>query len=175
MTAPIVITGAVVGGEQTALDLRRKGSGAREVVRRHVQRAGITVQNTTKFQFLSGQALNKRTGRLINSINEKTEDLGDLIQSTVGSRLPYARFWELGFHGVENVRAYVRSVKSRNIRGRIEGKAKAGKTASGIGYVRAHERAVNQAARPFLKPALAASRPAIHEEFVAAAEEIAAL
>lgn len=166
---PIHITGVVVGAERTVLRLRARGDRAREIVRRHVQRAGIGVQNVTKFDYLSGQALHKRTGRLINSINEQTVDAGNLITSTVGTKVSYGRFWELGFHGTEHVREHIRRMKGGNIK---QGRKI---TALGIGFVRAHDRRVNQSARPFLKPALAKSRPAITREMNAAVAEVAKL
>jgi hypothetical protein len=78
----------------------------RELVRQVVQALGIELQRKVKAEKLSGQVLNVRTGRLRRSINEETHDAGDVVESTVGTPVVYGRFWELGFDGVEQVKAH---------------------------------------------------------------------
>jgi hypothetical protein len=89
---------------------------------------------------LSGQVLHRRSGTLSRSIQGIVVDEPARMVGIVSSRpgnapLEYARFWELGFHGVENVKSFMR----KNALG-------------GESSVRAHTRKVNQAARPFLQP-----------------------
>ena len=171
MTAPIVLTGKVVGVEEVTAHLRGSPNKARQLLTVVIRRLGIQLQNKVRFQFLSGQSLKVKTGRLRNSINEKLITRGDTILSQVGTAVPYGRFWEKGFSGTENVRAYVRRQKSRNVRASLEGKRK--KTiAQGIAFVRAHPRHVTVAARPFLRPALQEMRPTIRETITEALRQL---
>lgn len=171
MTGPIQLQATIVGADTTAIALRGLSERARGIVRNALDRCGITVQNNVKFKYLSGQALDKRTGRLINSINLRQVERGNEMTAIVGTRVPYGRFWELGFHGSEHVRDYVRRLSGRSTFGRFVERKRA-KLSQGIGFVRAHTRNVNQPARPFLKPGLDLSRAFIREEFERATVEI---
>jgi hypothetical protein len=57
---------------------------------------------------LSGQVLGKRSGRLVRSINTRFTDTEYSSTSSTGTALKYGRFWELGFHGLVQVKAFVR-------------------------------------------------------------------
>lgn len=131
----IEITGTVVGAVEVQRRFEIASGTVRDRVRRAVQAGGLKVLATVK-EKLSGEVLNVRTGALRRSANEDTVVDGDAITSTVGTNKVYGRFWELGFNGTEQVRAYMRT----------------GTKASA--QVRAHSRRVNQPARPFLAPAL---------------------
>ncbi len=53
----------------------------------------------SKDVYLSGKALNRRTGRLYNSIDKRVFRKGGDIQAGLGdyrNATPYGRFWELG-------------------------------------------------------------------------------
>lgn len=166
MIAPIEITGTVVGADQVITHFRARTEKAREIVLAHVSRATISVQNRVRFSFLSGQALRKRSGRLTNSINQKVTEAGDTITGTVGTKVPYGRFWELGFHGIQHVREHIRSKGIRHLGYGVK--------VHDVGTVHAHVRQVNQSARPFLRPALLVERPNIAREMEAAVREIVA-
>lgn len=152
MTAPLVVSGQVVGVAEVTLDLRAARNDRRERIARAVRISGIKLTNLVKSKKLTGQVLNVRTGRLRSSINERFVDAGEEMTSTVGTAVPYGRFWELGFSGEQNVRAFVRGVKQRKDWSRIS--AKRGELPAGVSVVRSHTRTVNQPARPFLRPAL---------------------
>ncbi len=163
------ISGRVLGVAQVNFELNSYSERAAKSVAVAVQQQGIELQNTVRGHYLLGQALNKRSGRLINSINTRFSGDGRTFTSIVGTRIPYGRFWELGFHGVQNVESYVRTVESRTVKGlRTDLKSGRGKTATGIAFVSAHSRNVDQPARPFLQPALEERRPAISEAIQAA-------
>ena len=163
------ITGRVLGAEKVQFQFETFSVQAARKVGIAVEQQGIELQNTVRSHYLSGGSLNKRTGRLINSINTQFSGDGKTFTSIVGTKVPYGRFWELGFHGVEQVRSYVRSVPSRNMIGiREDLKSRKGTIAKGIAFVRAHDRNVNQAARPFLQPALAERAPDIRAALQAA-------
>ena len=147
-----MIRAQVLGVEAVVADLKAKHDGSAEKLRRAVQRLGLELLRKVKMDFLTGQALKVRTGRLRRSINESTENNGRSITSTVGTNVSYARFWELGFSGSENVRAHSRRIGQSGI----------------VAQVRAHSRTVNQAARPFLRPALAEMSSRVTEQLTGA-------
>jgi hypothetical protein len=163
------IRGRVVGVAQVKIKLNQFSDRAARQVATAVQQQGILLQNTVRAKYLMGVALNKRTGRLINSINTQFRTDGTTSTSRTGTALSYGRFWELGFHGVEHVREHTRTVASRAVVGfREDLKSKRGKIAEGIAFVRAFDRMVDQNARPFLQPALEERRPSITEALQAA-------
>lgn len=138
----IVIEGQVVGTERVLLGL---ASGpVVERIGKTVQTRALEMLGVVKSLYLSGAALGVRTGRLLRSVNAVYQQDGTQLSLSVGTNVEYGRFWELGFKGVEQVKAF----------SRITG---AGKTS----LVKAHLRRVDQAARPFLQPALDDMKPRI--------------
>lgn len=133
----------VINTQAVELALREAGSMARTRIGKTVNKLGLELLQVVKAFYLSGVALNVRTGRLRRSINLRYEDNGATISASVGTNVEYGRFWELGFSGTEMVRAHMR------------------KTSKAEGMVKAHERKVNQPARPFLAPALEDMGPRI--------------
>ena len=128
------------------------------------------------------------TTRLRNSIAIAVNDDGREITGRIGSNVRYARFHELGFRGIQNVAAHNRVVAIINKNGvRITGghlarKRGVIKDRSGnvVGYKRtmsvaaklakgkavtvrvsAHQRRINYAGRPFIRPALRRTEQAI--------------
>lgn len=161
----IIITGEekVVGSFVAIPDLIR----AR--VKQALAGLGIELANRVKATKLSGQVLKVRSGRLRNSINSRVTQAGDVYAATVGTKVVYGRFWELGFSGTESVRAHTRHVAGRDVRGsRPDLKSGRGKIAQGLGFVRAHDRIVHQAPRPFLRPAFNEMRGIARERLTAA-------
>ena len=146
-----MITLEVLGVDEVRERFIGAGERIRAELRETVQTLGIQLQGKVKADYLSGGALGVVTGRLRRSVTERTEASGDSVTSTVGTNLSYGRFWELGFQGVEEVREHVR------------------RTHGSVATVRAHERHVNQAPRPFLHPALDDMRAQISAELLAAA------
>lgn len=136
----IVLTASVTGAAEVQKRFEGGALAVRERVRAQVQVLGLVLLSNIKKDKLSGGVLNVRTGRLRRSVNEETTDAGDVIESTVGTNVVYGRFWELGFDGIEQVKAH-----TRTLRGVTQ-------------QVRTYSRAVHQAARPFLQPALAEMR-----------------
>lgn len=143
----IDISAEVVGAEAVQLRFATLPDLMRQRVRASVQALGLELLRKVKAEKLSGQVLNVRTGRLRRSVNEETRTGGDSVTSTVGTNVSYARFWELGFRGVEQVREHLR-----------------------LGHpVRAHTRTVNVAPRSFLVSSLDEMRGRIAERLTAAA------
>lgn len=138
----IELTTEVLGAEAVELHFGSLADDVRQRVRQRVESLGLELLRKVKEEKLSGQVLNVRTGRLRRSINEQTTVDGDRVQSAVGTNVAYARPWELGFRGIEQVRAHLR-----------------------LGHqVRAHARHVNIAPRSFLISSLDEMRLRIAEQ-----------
>lgn len=146
-------------------------------------------------QFLSGprpQKLDVRTTRLRNSIASQVQISGTgAIIGRIGSNVTYAAFHEFGFRGIVNVRAHARVLSTLNAAGNpidqrkrdsqgfikethARANARKGSKAATVvtGQVRAHQRHLNYAGRPYLRPALELAIPTINDELK---KEIAAL
>ena len=147
----------IVGAEAVTLRLQSAPERVRAAVRNEVQRLGLELQRLVKESQLTGQALHVRTGRLRRSVNLQATANGSEITASVGTNLVYGRFWELGFDGVEQVREHTR-------------RSSGGKGSAAAALVRAHERRVHAAPRPFLQPALEQIRPSVAERIRAAVE-----
>lgn len=119
-------------------------------------RLAIEAQRKVMAEKLSGQVLHVRTGRLRRSMNVQPISEGARVGASTGTNVVYGRFWELGFDGVEQVRAHTRQVSSRNVVAKIEGKRR--QIAKGVAFVKAHARRVHASPRPFLSVVLAEMR-----------------
>lgn len=158
----IKVTATVTGAVEVKARLQEQSSRTWERVKRAVEKAGIELQKDVMLNQLTGNALRVRTGRLRRSITQEFTADGLVARSTVGTNVAYGRFWELGFHGVQNVGSYLRKNKGRAC-GMGAYKAhlryREGQIATkGYTGVRAHQRRVNQDPRPFLKPEAEAMR-----------------
>lgn len=149
------ITLEVVGLDKVVARVGGAGDRIAPAVRTAVNKLGVELLTKVKGEKLTGQVLGVRTGRLRRSINLEMSGDATYSEASVGTNVAYGRFWELGFTGVEQVRAHTR------------------RTRKGNAQVRAHTRSVNQAARPFLAPALAEMRSRVAERLQAAAVEVA--
>ena len=161
----IEIEAQVVGVESVSAKLSTLAAVAQKRIKMAVQGLGTELQGAVKQSWLSGGALNVQSGRLRRSITEKTTETGNDVRSRTGTNVEYGRFWELGFHDVENVKAHVRKIASRSLR-----ETKKHGKAQGIAFVKAFSRRVDQNARPFLKPALASMRAQVHDRLTKAVE-----
>lgn len=160
----------VVGAEEVVQRFVFASDRLRQRLKDALNRGAIEVQRKVKEEKLTGQVLNVRTGTLRRSINVALSDgSGDVLQSSVGTNLKYARFWELGFQGTVNVRSHQRNQKmgqgfkfAGSIR-EINSINKKRKSGTQTVNVSAHTRKINQAARPFLRPSLDEKRTRIQE------------
>lgn len=136
-----------------------------------------------KREYLMGprpQRLGEVTGRLLGSITQQVATAATTVTGKIGTNVRYALFHEVGFHGIQQVRSFNRVLSlytgigvvigGRDEKGRIKesgGKKAAKKQKSGaVGFetVKAHERHVDYAGRPFVAPALAKSLPLIIDD-----------
>ena len=142
----------VKGAARVRANLAKISDKIRARVRQAVERSAIEVQRKVKQEKLTGGVLNVRTGRLRRSITTKTTEDGAVITGTTGTNVSYGAAWERGFDKVANIRSYVRRIKGRDVRGKVDGKRQV--VARGVATVRAHTRHMKQQARPFLRPSL---------------------
>ena len=96
--------------------------------------ATIKMVQIVKEEKLSGQVLNRRSGRLSRSIKQRVEEMQDgSVRGLIGTNVDYGIIHEFGFHGAVNVRAHSRMQRGRMVN------------------VRAHDRMVNMRERSFLR------------------------
>lgn len=161
MSAPIVLSGQVLGAERVAARLSNAGPRVRERVRTEVQRLGLELLRKVKAEKLTGQVLNVRTGRLRRSINYREILGGDAsYQARVGTNVSYGRFWELGFQGAQQVREHIRTIRQSFGRPIFPVQS----------VVHAHSRNVNQAPRPFLQSSLDEMRAEVRQRLLVAVQ-----
>lgn len=101
----------------------------------------------------------KRAWKLARLVETSTGFIGGAGASAEAGGL-YARYQDQGFHGTEHVRAFIRRVKTRDLREQRR------RIATGIGYVRAHSRIVNYEGRPYVAPAVRDTADQIRQRHV---------
>jgi len=155
---------------------------------RALQRGLLGAVAKAQLEYLSGPRPGKIqsiSGRLRMGMNSQVEVKAGQIIGRIGNHVKYAAFHEFGFHGVVNVRAHTRVISNnhkageRDIRkrahsldGEFLGFMESRKRASsrqrtgfvGVQFVKAHQRKVDYAGKPFTRPALEAMTPMILEE-----------
>ena len=136
---------AIEGGAKTAEKIKAAAKPLREALRGAVERSALDLLAHVKQNKLSGQVLKVRTGRIRRSINSKVTSDGDTTTATVGTNVAYARRFELGWKGLEQVKAHTRTINS------AFGKKLASPVVVAVG---AHKRNANQPARSFLVSSL---------------------
>lgn len=140
-----MIRGALVGDRETIARLGKVSDKARPAVKQSIVNLTLRLLAKVKSEYLSGQVLNVRTGRLRRSINQRITESGSRIEGIVGTNVEYARVHELGFKGVVSVKAHARKIK--------QAWGKPLKSAKVV-QVAAHTRNVDIPKRAFLLPAL---------------------
>jgi HK97 gp10 family phage protein len=141
-----VIAATLVGDEALLRKLGRLSPELENAAYDSVVRLAIELQRYIKNSKLSGQALKNRTGRLRRSITHRMDVTGNAITGIVGTNVSYAKFHEFGLHGSEHIKEHLRTIKEAFGRP-LKGGAKRI-------TVRAHERKVDYAGHPFMRPAL---------------------
>lgn len=130
-------------------------------LRKGMIQAMILAVRTARSPYLRGKALQKRTGRLINSIQPQVEIRGDQVVGSIGTNVVYGRVHELGFRGPVRIGEHARTIRQ------AFGRAIAPRQVT----VRAHTRQVDFPARPFLRPAIEDSLGRIERILAKAIEE----
>lgn len=157
-----MITATIVGAERVERRFTLAGDIVRERLRKEMNFLGEKLLRGVKQTRLTGQSLNVRTGRLRRSINFKFSETYDSMNGSVGTNVVYGRFWEIGFKGVQNIRAHIRRMERRSTyKIKTTKSGKHAQASQGIAFVRGHTRNVDQKARPFLVPELEEMRAEI--------------
>lgn len=96
MSAPIVVTGTVVGAERVVQRLSIAAPGAaRERLKLAIRKLGYQLEATVRTVQLNGGVLQRRSGRLAGSINTRFVDAANESTAFVGTNKLYGRIWEL--------------------------------------------------------------------------------
>jgi phage gpG-like protein len=160
-----MISGYIVGDKQLIARLQAMAPAMKAEVDRTVNLLGLRLEQIVKDQYLRGPRptrLGILHGRLSSSITRGHVDSRSRFESAatsavayVGTNVEYGAAWEHGF--------------SRKVGAGAKGGPRTLSGAALATYIARHPPGVRQeAARPFLAPALAALRPTIKDELAAA-------
>lgn len=159
-----MISATVIGDRELIARVQAMPDVVRGEIVTEVKRLGFKLQAKVQTEYLNGQVLHVRTGRLKSSITQgatdsrsRFADSGSEIAYFVGTNVKYGGTWEYG----ADVPAYtVRPVNAKALRFMIGGAVVFAKSAN----IPAH----HIAARPFLAPALASMKQEIIDGLQAA-------
>ena len=152
---------SVEGVEAVVARFDSLGERVRSALRAAAADLGEVLRNRVRSGPLAGGVLQRRSGRLADSVIATVSDDAGAVTLRLGAEAPYARFQELGFQGSESVRASVRTIRQ------AFGRAIPPRAV----MVRAHTRRVDYPAHPFLRPVLDASRDEITARFADAVRQ----
>jgi phage gpG-like protein len=152
-----MISGTLIGSRELVAKMTAYGPEAKADMDATVDRLGFELQAIVQRDYLTGQALRARTGRLRASIGRADPETRSHFESTpitstavVGTNVSYGRTWE--YDGLP-ARDIV-PVRAKALRFEIDGAV--------LFRKRAHIPA--QPARPFLMPALLGFKPSAIEQ-----------
>lgn len=140
---------AVTGQDATIRVMTAVAEGMRARLVAVQQRNGFDIQQHVQTQKLSGQVLNRRTGRLRNSINALVQEAPGSVSARVGTGVSYGRIHEYGFQGTLQVPAHTR----------MQTMAFGHPMQAKLVEVRAHPMRVNLPERSFLRSSLRDKAP----------------
>jgi HK97 gp10 family phage protein len=139
-----VITGYVIGDAQVIARLKELPQKTQQSLTRAITKLAIELQSKVKQDKLSGQVLKRRTGTLSRSINREITETANAVTGQVGTNVEYAAYHEYGFHGTQQIKEHLRTIKQAFGRP-IEPRSVT---------VAAHSRKVDYPAHSFLRSAL---------------------
>lgn len=163
-----MITAGATGGPEVVVKLRSLPETMRLRLKREVTRQALDLKDYVVQQKLSGQVLHRITGTLAASINTQVaEEPGGVVGrvGVLGKAVKYAAYHEYGFHGPVSVKAHLRSMTmawGRPMKNPHEVS------------VRQHQRELDYAGNPFLRPALEEKRAQIEAGIAGAVREVGA-
>lgn len=139
-----MITGYVIGDAQVIARLKELPQKTQQSLTRAITKLAIELQSKVKQDKLSGQVLKRRTGTLSRSINREITETANAVTGQVGTNVEYAAYHEYGFHGTQQIKEHLRTIKQAFGRP-IEPRSVT---------VAAHSRKVDYPAHSFLRSAL---------------------
>lgn len=86
----------VLGEDKLAAKLTAAPDAFKRALKTAMYQAVIKIQASTKADYLSGQALNRRTNNLSGSIHFQVKEDGAAVSGKVGTNVVYGRVHELG-------------------------------------------------------------------------------
>ena len=107
-----MITAYVEGAGEVIARLDSLSDRLAAELRTSISRMTIELQNSVKRDFLSGQALGVKTGRLIRSIQQDVQTTGNSVSGVVSTNVLYGIGWETGWPGA-TPRQSLRAAKAR--------------------------------------------------------------
>jgi hypothetical protein len=148
--------------DDTRAQLRLSGmtDGVRRSLLRGFTRNAIVLTRRMRDK-LAGWVLFERTHHLHDSVHYEVTAETTEINAEVGTDVGYGRFWEYGFHGVEQIREHLRRMTVAFGRP-VE-------TPRDV-LVRAHARHVDEAPRSFARSSFSELWPEMHDDLVASAK-----
>jgi phage gpG-like protein len=158
-----MIKGTIVGGDQVAAKFQRIQAQAMPKLTERIARVVTKLQTRVVASKLSGQVLKVRTGTLRRSIHNDVTATGGTVTGIVGTNMEYAAFHEYGFHGTENVKEHMRTIK--------QAFGKPLKSPKKI-TISAYARKVNYPEHSFLRSALADMRQEILVDIYSGVKEL---
>ena len=159
------ISVAFTGLDSVIVHLQAMGGEMRRSILRTVKKDSLRLETAVKEEKLTGQVLANRTSRLRSSIHSDVEATDTTVTGFVFANMgqaAYARFWEYGFTGAEQVREHLRHMTV------AFGRPVA--TPRDV-MVKAHTRQVDQPARSYLRSTLTEAEAAIRKAIENAAKE----
>jgi len=157
-----VIAAEILGAERALAAVEQMPDAVEDGLARALARLARDLESAAARK-LSGEALQSRSGALRASLEASLAIREGAVAATLASASPYAAFQEYGFHGVESVRAALRTIRQAFGRPLRRGAEQI--------PVRAHDRRVDYPAHSFLRSALAELAPAVAPVFSAAVGE----
>jgi hypothetical protein len=157
----VILNIRVSGLEATMAGAAGMPAAVRQAMIDEVSSIVVDLQTKVVSEKLHGAVLHQRSGQLAGSIQVQVEATAAGAKGWVFSagNVKYARFWEMGFSGEEQVRAFTRSASH------VFGRAVPTYQQS----VAAFTRTVNQAARSFLRSSLTEGAESYRERILNAA------
>lgn len=158
-----MISGTIIGSERIAAKFDRMREQALPKLKRRIARIVTKLQARVVTNKLSGQVLKVRTGTLRRSIHNEVTVSSGSVTGIVGTNMEYAAFHEYGFHGTENVKEHMRTIKQA-----FGQPLKSPKKIT----VRAHTRKVDYPEHSFLRSAFADMRQEIMFDMAEGVKEL---
>ena len=145
----------VTGLDRVVVQLAAMPEAIRAAILGVVTEEAIRLETVVKEEKLTGQVLKNHSEKLRSSIHHQVEATSDTVTGIVAAAMGkagYARFWEYGFTGTEQVREHLRHM--------TQAFGRPLETPRDV-LVKAHPRAVNQPARSYLRSTLAENQAVI--------------
>lgn len=159
-----MIEATLIGQKATRDKLVAVFPSVRDGLVQTINTLSIKLVSKIKTDYLSGQVLHRRTGRLSRSVHANPVVVVEgLITGKVGTNVSYAAFHEYGFQGTESIKTHLRTITQAFGR-QLKGGSKEI-------TVHAYTRQADYPARSFMRAALHSMRDEIEQTMKSALGE----